>query len=104
MAYCGPRGIPLSRFLSWPQDDQDAALAWAGYESRRCRSCGHHPDEDLNHVHVDVCPGCVARKPYEKDAADTPGAHARLARGHRADCTRCKAEDAANRPGGETRS
>lgn len=44
MAYCGPRGIPLSRFLDWPQADQDAALLWQAHEARRCSSCGTHPD------------------------------------------------------------
>lgn len=44
MAYCGPRGIPLSTFLAWPEDDQNAALMWQAYEARRCGSCGTHPD------------------------------------------------------------
>jgi hypothetical protein len=45
MAYCGPKGIKLSEFLSWPDDDQAAALAWQAHEGRRCGSCGTHPDE-----------------------------------------------------------
>ncbi len=40
MAYCGPRGIPLTEFLAWDETDQDAALAWQSYESRRCREDG----------------------------------------------------------------
>jgi hypothetical protein len=44
MAYCGPRGIPLTTFLSWADSDQDAALQWQVHESRRCPSCGTHPD------------------------------------------------------------
>jgi hypothetical protein len=45
MAYCGPKGIPLSEFLAWGEDDQDAALQWQSHESHRCGQCGTHPDE-----------------------------------------------------------
>lgn len=45
MAYCGPRGIPLSTFLAWPQGDQDAALIWQAHEAKRCRACGTHPTD-----------------------------------------------------------
>lgn len=96
MAYCGPRGIPLSTFLSWSKGDQEAALAWSGHESRRCRSCGYHPDEDLQHVHVDVCPGCVKRDAHAKAAKDVAGAHVRLAHGTAASCERCQLERQAN--------
>lgn len=92
MAYCGPRGIPLSTFLSWSKDDQAAALAWSGYESRRCRNCGFHPDEDQRHTHTDICPGCVKRDQAAKAAEDTPGAHVRLAHGTAATCDRCQLE------------
>lgn len=69
MNYCGPRGIPLTTFLSWAKTDQDAALAWSEHEARRCRSCGTHPDDydpDAGgrrhawHPAVDVCEGCAA--------------------------------------------
>lgn len=97
--FTGAHGIPLSEFLSWDQHDQDVALAHQGYESRRCRSCGHHPDNGpAVHAHIDVCPGCVALKAAEKDAKDIPGAHVRLATGSRATCARCVAERDANRP------
>lgn len=98
MGYCGPRGIPLSTFLSWPQEDQDAALAWQGYENQRCGSCGHHPDEGGVHAHLDVCPGCVARESRQQmqDVRDTRGGHVRIAHGSPATCKRCLAEAAAN--------
>ncbi|HEX6468621.1 MAG TPA: hypothetical protein VF069_05945 [Streptosporangiaceae bacterium] len=69
MAYCGPRALPLSTFLSWPASDQDAALAWQQHEAQRCGGCGTHPhDWDADHggdrhAYVAViheCPGCVA--------------------------------------------
>lgn len=92
MAYCGPRGIPLSTFLCWDQGDQDAALAWAGHEAHRCPSCGFHPDEhpDRPHAHIDVCPGCVAveRTTQTDEAKSTRGAHVHLARDG-ASCARC---------------
>ena len=40
MAYCGPRGIPLSTFLGWAVDDQAAALAWQADDASRCPNCG----------------------------------------------------------------
>lgn len=90
MGYCGPRGIPLSQFLSWDQADQDAALAWAGHEARRCSSCGYHPDvDDQVHTHVDVCPGCEKHAAASKAAGVVPGAHVHLARGGQGTCPRC---------------
>jgi hypothetical protein len=101
MSYCGPKGIPLSRFLSWSEQDQDAALAWQSYENRRCPGCGTHPD-DWNekqggsrwayHGEVYTCPGCVESQRLN----DSPevqnggrGKHVRLAAGSHADCVRC---------------
>lgn len=99
MAYCGPRGIPLSTFLGWPANDQDAALAWSGYESQRCSTCGTHPGEGARHAHVDVCPGCVKRDAAAEGAEKIRGAHVKLAPGSLATCPRCLEEVAANRPG-----
>ena len=92
MGYCGPRGIPLSTFLSWDQHDQDAALAWAGYETQRCQSCGHHPLENLDgvHTHTEICPGCLARSRAGKAAKDTDGAVIHLARGPAGTCEHCR--------------
>lgn len=66
MAYCGPRGIPLSAFLSWPDADQDAALAWQAHEQSRCSECGTHAEDWLAeqapvHWAPQVCPGCQAK-------------------------------------------
>lgn len=97
MAYCGPRGIPLSRFLSWDQADQDAALAWQTYEARRCPGCGTHPDEGAKHFHIDVCPTCIQlEKTRQSDDAKARGAHVLPALGKTAECTRCMAELEAN--------
>lgn len=98
MAYCGPQGIPLSVFLSWSRQDQEAALAWQQYEARRCGSCGSHPDEGDHHVHTDVCPGCVQlQRARDSDDAKVPGAHTHLTHGTTSDCARCMAEIEANR-------
>lgn len=68
MAYCGPRGIPLSAFLSWAEADQQAALAWQSWEARRCRDCGTHVDDwnpdtdgsrDAYTATIHICEGCV---------------------------------------------
>lgn len=100
MAYCGPRGIPLSVFLAWDQDDQDAALGWVTYEGRRCRSCGYHPDEGAHHAHIDVCPGCVAvTNAADDEAAKAKGARTHLTLGAAASCSRCIAEREMNQRG-----
>jgi len=38
--YCVPRGIGHSDFLTWPDDDQDKALAWLEDKNERCAGCG----------------------------------------------------------------
>ncbi len=96
--FAGAHGLALSEFLSWDQHDQDIALAHQGYEARRCRSCGHHPDNGSVHAHIDVCPGCIALEQAQKEAKDVPGGHVRLAAGSRATCQRCIAEREANQP------
>jgi hypothetical protein len=65
MAYCGPRALPLSTFLAWPESDQRAALDWQAYEARRCKNCGIHPDDIADgafHAHLEQCKGCQARE------------------------------------------
>jgi hypothetical protein len=100
MAYCGPLGIPLSRFLEWEQADQDSALGWQAYESRRFPD-GTHPD-DWNeerggtrrayHAHIDVHPGAAlleAAQASEDFQAAGRGAHVHLVRGTVTNCRRC---------------
>lgn len=78
MDYCGPRGIPHSRFLDWSTDDQEKALWWMARERQRCNGCGTHPDEwneDLGgsreayKAEERTCPGCRERGPAA-DALD----------------------------------
>lgn len=99
MAYCGPRGIPLSKFLHWHQTDQDAALAWQAHESRRYPD-GTHPDDWSEerggsrrafHAHVDVHPGAVIIEAAQssEDFQATRGAHVHLAHGPVTECPRC---------------
>lgn len=87
MAYCGPRGIPLSKFLQWPVDDQAAALSWQYEESLRCPRCGTAEwewEQDLNayEAKARTCPGCNAigleSKALEQVAKDQPGIQIRL--------------------------
>ncbi|TKJ24367.1 hypothetical protein [Blastococcus sp. CCUG 61487] len=111
MAYCGPRGIPLSVFLgrvvgpgdpAWLRSDRDAAVEWAAHEARRCGSCGTHPDDwaDNRHAHhahlSDQCPGCLQKhrrtEAVGKDGLP-PGVHVILPRGPAAACPRCKPRD-----------
>lgn len=71
MGYCGPRGIPLHEFLAWPQESQDAALAWMSPASRPCPGCGTFAEQwvsssgrpvEAGHWHEKVCPGCQRKQ------------------------------------------
>lgn len=48
MDYCGPLGLRHSEFHSWPQDDQDKAIAWTLGKARRCGQCGTVSDDWLD--------------------------------------------------------
>lgn len=101
MRYCGPRGIALSTFLSWPEADQDAALTWAEHEDQRCGTCGTHPDDWHGdryawHAEVSRCAGCeqleqLAASDRTKDIGK--GIKLHLARGSAAGCLRCRRDD-----------
>lgn len=69
MAYVGPKGIPLSEFLTWDTHDQEAALLWQAHEARRCGQCRTHPWDwnpdkggrrQAYTAEVVQCPGCAA--------------------------------------------
>lgn len=99
MAYCGPRGIALDTFLSWPEASQDAALEWTARENQRCSSCGTFHDEwDPRagvypwHAHPQLCPGQKAvqdlqNAPHMKNAGH--GVQVVLAHGPAKDCPMC---------------
>jgi hypothetical protein len=100
MAYCGPRGIALSQFLRWPRTDQDAALAWAAFEGRRCRTCGTHPDEWADdsaafHAHLQQCKGCQAQQRLAEtpEAKQGRGVTVVMAAGPAGACPRCRPPD-----------
>jgi hypothetical protein len=103
MAYCGPRGIPLSEFMGWSDRDQDEALAWQAWESRRCPECGTHPEDwderqggsrYAHHAEIFTCQGCVEKERMQDSpqVKNTPGRgiHVRLATGAHGECSRCK--------------
>lgn len=89
MRYCGPRGIPLSTFLGWAQEDQDAALAWQAHEAERCPGCGRHPDDPPSHPHVGVCPSCRAQALQGREVDRAGGEHLVWEPGYAADCPQC---------------
>src|SRR5688572_23759004 len=102
MAYCGPRGIPLSTFLAWSQADQDAALGWQAHEGRRCQGCGTLPEEwnetvggdrYAYHAEIHQCEGCVnlqrARESPRVAGGHERGLQVRLAHGTAGACPRC---------------
>lgn len=106
MAYCGPRGIPLSVFLGrvvgpgdpvWLLSDRDAALAWAEREARICKRCGTDPeawDEDplAFHAHLQQCKGCQEqqRASESPDARNGRGIAAVVVPGPAGVCPRCQ--------------
>lgn len=101
MAYCGPRGIPLSTFLNWSQADQDAALQWQADENARCPSCGTHPqdwreDREHSHAHIRACRGCEKKQQLAESnvvANASKGARVILAHGPTAACPQCNPKD-----------
>ena len=91
MDYCGPRGIPLSVFLDWPVEDQDAALAWQSLENARCPGCGTRTvdwEPELGGSRtawtpsIRVCQGCVQLERTRDQHADSKfrGLHIELTR------------------------
>jgi hypothetical protein len=87
MDYCAPRGLPLSGFLGWPADDQDAALWWQAEQNLRCRSCGTaawewEENPSAYGVGESVCRGCAlidrARREADEKVAGTKFSRAEL--------------------------
>jgi hypothetical protein len=77
MNYCGPKGIPLSTFLSWPIDDQEAALWWQAESNLHCGECGTAPweweaDPDAYGVEEFGCRGCAMLRAAQKKADEKP--------------------------------
>lgn len=89
MNYCAPLGIPLSEFLNWHPDDQQAALAWQADRNSRCSHCGTadwewEENRDAYVAKVKVCRGCHRRASEEKNqrktAEEMPGLQVYLER------------------------
>lgn len=104
MAYCGKRGIPLSRFLGreggpeWLESDRKAALDWQAYEAQRCTQCGTHPDDveaGTFHAHLSQCKGCQHRQRVSEapEAKEGRGVYAVAVPYAAAACPRCKPHD-----------
>jgi hypothetical protein len=59
LAYCGPRGIPLSTFFGrWTKNDREAALDWLVEQNSRCPGCGQPVNECQ--ADIEVSPEYVA--------------------------------------------
>ena len=80
LALCHDRGVPHSRFLSWPEHDQDKALAYAAYKASVCQGCGTRADEwepargGDRHAYeavAETCPGCQVRGDLERQLSDS---------------------------------
>jgi hypothetical protein len=92
MNYCGPQGLPHSRFLTWDKDDRDKAIVWAMLRAHACGQCGTRPDEwdpalgghDEAYVaELHQCWGCHTKAEAEKKAGqktEKPGVHVVLVR------------------------
>lgn len=84
MDYCAPKGIPHSRFLSWSEDDQDKALAWARLTAEVCSGCGTRPEEWTDDPFAFVgdqvrCSGCEVLEQERENIPDgARGVHVRL--------------------------
>ena len=94
MAYCGPKGIPLSTFLGWPEADQEMALAWQAREATKCGGCGTYEadwdeanggDRNAWGPSIHLCRGCEVLQKQSDDPQlkEFRGVHVRLARPER---------------------
>jgi len=96
MDYCGPAGIPHSKFLEWDEDDQDKAISWMLDQRFRCPHCLTYPDEWLDdegrrmdpppyHAASSRCYGCVTleelREFIRQDVKKLTGFNVYLAEG-----------------------
>lgn len=92
MEYCGPRGLPHSRFLSWPVLDREKALWWLLRERTKCSQCGTRGEEwdeaqggnrNAYAAEIVTCRGCEVRHARESsvdESLDGPGAYVVLRR------------------------
>lgn len=80
LALCHERGVPHSKFLSWPELDQDKAIAYAAYKASVCQGCGTREDEwddtrgGDKHAYEateTTCPGCQVRGDLERQLRDS---------------------------------
>jgi hypothetical protein len=75
LAYCVPKALPHSRFLAWPDDDQDKALAYERAMRSVCARCGTRPAEweadSFAYVGQSyACPGCEIRVQEQQNLPD----------------------------------
>lgn len=86
MDYCGPIGLPHSKFLTWHEDDQDKALAWTLAQRAKCQSCGTVPEDWLDEDGEDrepppyvaktrICLGCVQLDEKSQEIPDDKKPH-----------------------------
>jgi hypothetical protein len=80
LALCHGWGIPHSRFLSWPELDQDKALAYHAYDLTVCKGCGTREaewdpasggDRFAYEAAECSCPGCQVRGDLERRLRDS---------------------------------
>lgn len=89
----------MDAFLRWSQRSQDAALDWASYEGRRCKSCGTHPEEwetaTSFHAHPVQCKGCKAQQRVSEALRDSGerGVYVTTVAGSAAHCPSCRPLD-----------
>lgn len=78
MEFCTSNGIPHSKFLSWPEEDQDEALMFLLNRKTNCPRCGTNPDDWLDDQgrHIEpqpyetvaiLCLGCEAISDKRKE-------------------------------------
>jgi hypothetical protein len=107
MALCNGWGMRHSEFLSWPELDQDKAVAYAAYAASVCQGCGTRPEEwepehagDRHAYEASVltCPGCQVRGDLERELREGDEASGRyVVLIPRVEAERGRAERAARR-------
>lgn len=93
MAYCNPRGIPLSIFQgrvvrpgvdpTWTAEDANAAVAYERWRAGACRSCGTRASEWEKDRFAYVskgyaCPGCELIEQARRDIPESAAGYIQI--------------------------
>ena len=79
LSWCTSHGLPHSKFLSWPVDDQQKVIATLLEERSKCSSCGTaewewEEDSSAYTPARHMCRGCQLLDAAQEETETAPGA------------------------------